>query len=44
MTLLVFTEPKYRHEEEKEGGLQGCHVCGVRTEVKGHQSFEFYTY
>lgn len=35
MSLLVFSETEYRQEEEKEGSLQGCHVCVVRTEVRG---------
>lgn len=34
MILLVFTDPKYRQEEEKESSHQGCLVCVVRTEVR----------
>lgn len=35
MSIVVFTVPKYKQEEEKESSLQGCHVCVARTEVRG---------
>lgn len=35
MSPVVVRVPKYRPEEEKEGRLQGCHVCVVRTKVRG---------
>lgn len=35
MSPLVFTKPKFRHEEEKESSRQGCRVCAVGTEVRG---------
>lgn len=32
--IPVSTEPKYRQEEEKESGRQGCLVCVMRTGVR----------
>lgn len=35
MSPVVVAVPKYRPREEKEGRLQGCRVCVVRTKVRG---------